>query len=58
MLEKQPDINEVFLRLIKEYTAGEPMDETKKWTNLSRREIGSLLAEKGLKSVAILSASY
>ncbi len=47
--EKQPDINEVFLLIIKDHTAGDPMDETKKWTNLSRAEIGALLAEKGFK---------
>lgn len=49
VLEKQPDINEVFLLLIKEHTAGDPMDEKKKWTNLSRTDIGVLLAEKGFK---------
>lgn len=30
MLEKQPEINDVFLHLIKKHTAGNPMDETKK----------------------------
>jgi len=48
-LEKEPDINEVFLALIKEHTAGDPMDETKKWTNLTCAKIGALLAEKGFK---------
>ncbi len=47
VLEKQTDINDVFLLLIKEHTAGDPMDETKKWTNLSRAQIRSLLVEKG-----------
>jgi len=45
-LEKEPDINDVFLALIKEHTAGDPMDETKKWTNLTCAKIGSLLAEE------------
>jgi transposase len=48
VLEKQPDINEVFLLLIKEHTAGNPMDETQKWTNLTRANISDLLAEKGV----------
>lgn len=47
VLEKQPDINEVFLLLIKEHTAGNPMDETQKWTNLTRANISDLLAKKG-----------
>ena len=48
-LENKPDINEIFLALLKEHTAGDPMDETKKWTNLTCSKIGSLLAEKGFK---------
>jgi hypothetical protein len=48
-LEKEPDINEVFLILLKDHTAGDPMDETRKWTNLTCAKIGSLLAEKGFK---------
>jgi len=48
-LEKEPDINEVFLALLKDHTAGDPMDETKKWTNLTCAKIGSLLAEKDFK---------
>jgi hypothetical protein len=31
-LEKEPDINDVFLTLIKEHTADDPMDEMKTWT--------------------------
>ena len=34
VIKKQTAINEVFLSLLKEHTAGDPMDETKKWTNL------------------------
>jgi len=48
-LEKEPDINEVFLILLKDHTAGDPMDETRKWTNLTCAKIGSLLAEKDFK---------
>jgi transposase len=48
-LEKQPDIHEVFLQLLKEHTAGDPMDEKVKWTDLTNTEIAALLAEKGFK---------
>ena len=30
ILKKTPDINEVFLQIVKEHTAGDPMDDTKK----------------------------
>jgi len=43
------DINEAFLALLQDHTAGDPMDETKKWTNLTCAKIGSLLAEKDFK---------
>ena len=49
VIQKQIDINDVFLSIVKEYTAGDPMDETKKWTNLTCAKIGSLLAEEGFK---------
>ncbi len=49
VLEKAPDINEAFLLIIKEHTAGDPMDESIKWTNLTRAEIGSLLSKKGFQ---------
>src|SRR5450759_5256056 len=48
-LEEEPDINEVFLILLKDHTAGDRMDERRKWTNLTCAKIGSLLAEKGFK---------
>ena len=49
LLEKQPDINAVFLLILKNYTAGDPMDEKVKWTNLTCATIANLLAEKGFK---------
>ena len=49
VLEKSHDINTIFLHLLKEHTAGEPMDEKVKWTNLSCSDIASLLAKKGFK---------
>lgn len=49
VLAKDPDINIVFLRLLKEHTAGDPMDEKVKWTNLSCSDIANLLAKQGFK---------
>jgi transposase len=46
-IKKQTDINDVFLSILREHTAGDPMDESKKWTNLTCAKIGFLLAEEG-----------
>ena len=40
-------IDEAFLEVIADSTAGSPMDESIKWTNLSRKEIRNRLSEKG-----------
>lgn len=47
MLETTPGIDEAFLEIMSPHTAGSPMDETIKWSNLSREKIAGLLAEKG-----------
>ena len=49
VFEKHIDIDEVFLVLLKEHTAGDPMDEKVKWTNLTSAEMVSLLSGKGFK---------
>lgn len=41
-----PDIDEKFLAVLKHHTAGDPMDETVRWTNLTQREIVEKLAEE------------
>jgi hypothetical protein len=48
VIETLPGINEIFLQVIENHTAGSPMDEEIKWTNLTRQEIANLLAEKGI----------
>lgn len=48
-IEKQLDINDVFLSILKEHTAGEPTDEKVKWTNLTRANIASELNKNGFK---------
>jgi hypothetical protein len=49
VMEKQADINEVFLSVLKEHTAGDPMDEKVKWTNLTKADIAAELTKKGFK---------
>jgi hypothetical protein len=41
-------LDEAFLRVLERHTAGSPMDETLKWTNLKRHEIAALLKEEGI----------
>lgn len=41
-------LDEAFLRVIAKHTAGSPMDETIKWTNLTRQEIAQLLKAEGV----------
>ena len=43
--EIYPDIDEKFLDVIADYTAGDPMDEQIRWTNLTPQEIADCLAE-------------
>jgi IS30 family transposase len=44
--ETWPEIDAKFLDVISEHTAGDPMDETARWTNLSPREIADRLAQQ------------
>jgi hypothetical protein len=46
-LEGQPQLEGNFLRILGEFTAGDPMREDVLWTNLSRREISRRLADLG-----------
>ena len=48
-LESIANIDEVFLEILKEHTAGDPMDAQVKWTNLSVKEIGKRLKERGIE---------
>jgi len=42
-------IDDAFLRVIANHTAGSPMDEQVKWTNLTRQQIASLLQLEGIQ---------
>jgi hypothetical protein len=47
MLEIMPKLDDAFLDIMTPHTAGSPMDETVKWSNLSRAKIAEELASKG-----------
>ena len=42
-----PELEENFLRVLRDYTAGDPMRDTVCWTNLTEKEIGERLATAG-----------
>ena len=41
-------LDATFLKVIAQHTAGSPMDEQVKWTNLNRQEIAKLLKDEGI----------
>jgi transposase len=43
-LEKWPDIDEQFLHVLRDHTAGDPMDDTIRWTDLTVRQIVQFLS--------------
>ena len=44
--ETYPEIDATFLDVLADHTAGDPLDEQSRWTNLSRQEIADRLAEQ------------
>ena len=48
IIDTLEDIDTVFLDILREKTAGSPMDETVKWTNLTQREISEIFAQRGM----------
>lgn len=52
-----PELEENFLRVLQDYTAGDPMREGVRWTNLTLKEIVGCLAEVGTRvSRAVVKA--
>jgi hypothetical protein len=47
VLEEMKGLDDAFLEVIKNNTAGSPMDESIKWTNLSRLKIAKKLKKEG-----------
>jgi transposase len=48
-IEETLDINAIFLNVLSEHTAGNPMKENVKWTNLTKAEIINKMAKLGVK---------
>lgn len=48
IIETVTDIDDVFLEILKDHTAGSPMNEEIKWTNLTRVDISKAFKEKGM----------
>ena len=48
IIETVENIDEVFLDILKNHTAGSPMDEELKWTNLNLKEISKAFKLKGM----------
>jgi len=48
IIEKIENIDEVFFEIVEENTAGSPMNQDIKWTNLSLKEISAAFLERGL----------
>jgi Rhodopirellula transposase DDE domain len=46
--ETYPRLDEVFLTVIAQHTAGSPITETIKWTHLTRQEIAQLMHSEGI----------
>jgi len=49
VLDQGSNVDVIFLLLLKEHTAGDPMDEKVKWTDLTCADISDLLAKRGFK---------
>jgi len=55
VLSKMEGLSDAFLKVLNPHTAGSPMDETIKWTHLSRSAIAENLEDKGFKvSVTVI----
>lgn len=48
VFETMPGLDDAFLRVLSKHTAGSPMDEKVKWTNLNRPQIVKLLKAEGI----------
>ncbi len=46
-IDKYEGLTETFFKVIRKHTAGSPMDEKIKWTNLTQKEIAEKLKEQG-----------
>jgi hypothetical protein len=49
IIETEENIDEVFFEILKHHTAGSPINDEIKWTNLSLKEISKAFESRGLK---------
>lgn len=47
-IESIPGIDDLFLKVLKDFTAGDPMDEEIKWTHLTYAEIAEAMSMEGI----------
>ena len=48
IIDTTENIDAVFIEIMTEHTAGSPMDEAIKWTNLTQNEISAAFAQRGM----------
>lgn len=48
IIDTVENIDEVFFEILKDHTAGSPMDKELKWTNLNRKEISKAFKSRGM----------
>lgn len=48
IIDTVENIDEVFFEILKDHTAGSPMDKEIKWTNLNRKEISKAFKSRGM----------
>ena len=48
IIDTVENIDEVFFEILKDHTAGSPMDKELKWTNLNRKEISKSFKSRGM----------
>jgi hypothetical protein len=46
-MDVRPDVSEPFLGVLRDHTAGDPMNPAVRWTNLSRRQIARRMSGRG-----------
>ena len=46
--ETYPELNELFLKVLRDHTAGDPMDDKVQWTDLSNKEIRARISKEGI----------
>ena len=51
IIDTVENIDDVFFEILKDHTAGSPMDKKIKWTNLSLKDISKAFESKGMNKL-------